>query len=161
MLAYRYCKNSRNLGGAELIEFVDMGTGDGVGAMPAGSKMAKALLDRSAEQLPAGAPVAAYGVRTITTGGGTTIYWACGMRHNASGPAVIYQSGRREYWQYSKLHRTDGPAIEDEDGSVFYYREGKRHRVDGPAALYADGRSEWWIQGNRIEPPDSTLTLAK
>ncbi len=72
-----------------------------------------------------------------------------GERHREDGPAVIWDSGRREWWLNGKLHRIDGPAIETADGSKEWWVNDERHREDGPAVERGNGIREWWVNGRR------------
>ena len=74
--------------------------------------------------------------------------------HRADGPAIEeYSSGNRLWYLNGLIHREDGPASELPDEGKFWYRNGVLHREDGPAIERKDGRREYWINGERIEPP--------
>jgi hypothetical protein len=41
--------------------------------------------------------------------------------HREDGPAIVWQSGRKDWRVHDKHHRTDGPAIEFANGAVYWY----------------------------------------
>ena len=52
---------------------------------------------------------------------GDTVWRVHNGYHCTDGPAIIWQSGRKDWRVNDKAHRTDGPAIEYADGSVRWF----------------------------------------
>ena len=67
--------------------------------------------------------------------------------HRINGPAIIWNTGRREWLRDGELHRLNGPAIEENDGHQEWYRFGKLDCEFGSAIRYADGSEDYYLYG--------------
>lgn len=105
-----------------------------------------------------------------------------GKKHREDGPALINSDGYREWYKNGELHRDDGPAIIhpngfeefwingkpipkkecsdnkektiNENGVIKHYYNNRLNKNDGPAVIYPNGCKEWWINGNKLVPPE-------
>jgi hypothetical protein len=61
-------------------------------------------------------------------------------------PVMSIDSDGDTIWRgYEGYHRTDGPAIIWQSGRKDWRVNDKHHRTDGPAIEYADGRVRWFL----------------
>lgn len=85
---------------------------------------------------------------------GTKMWFLNNLCHRVDGPAVVSKNSE-EWWLYGKRHRSGGlPAMTMSNGVVDWYENGLLHRVDGPASTGV-GRKEWYLNGllHRIGGP--------
>ena len=82
----------------------------------------------------------------LSDGTGRVEWRLDGLRHHATGPAVVGPRGVREWWMWGLVHREDGPAILTSEREE-YLQFGRRHREDGPAIIGPAGMRAWYLDG--------------
>jgi hypothetical protein len=86
----------------------------------------------------------------IITELGTKTYQSILGFHREDGPALEFDTGRKEWWLNGKKHREDGPAVEHSGLYEEWWINGKLHREDGPALKRADGAISWFADGESL-----------
>ena len=60
----------------------------------------------------------------------------------------------RIYYRHGTIHREgDLPAVEIGTTYKAYYKNGKLHRENGPAIIYTNQPPQYYLNGQRQEPP--------